>query len=545
LIGDLDALCDAGLMGFRWEKGSRLYNTKQAGYDAVDSDFGASLIPESPALVQPTKEQPETFSMAQIFLCYAQEDEEQAEGLYQRLSDAGFKPWMAQKDLVGGERWKSRISQAIQRSDLFLACLSANSIDKRGWVQREIKDALDIWQEMLDSDIYLIPVRLEDCEVPESLREFHWVDLFEEDGWTRLVKAIQVGMERRAEGLTDEEPSLPKEGPERVLALETTAKVEPLTREEGCENLMDTDYIVRQLMTLVQLYELSEEATSSFHGTQHDQLVDTLNEFLFYHGPAIGIKGWGDNIQSMRDGGVDAVWNCHGQSASIKLGIQIKSPNDFERDEDVSFRRTVLAQIAESRQMDLSKLILGLCADLTSKSQREKCRGLLADIARMTDEYVLAIAPTKMAGIWRWSLGLQTEPLDQIREAGYAWLTAIYDSLGNLNQNSWGKGTGGGWSHPKTTTVRVGQQVLLSAIAISPVPEDIQYQFSVQRSGQSFEVRQDWSPNPNWTWNVVQADIGRGVVVNISVRRVKDYYQFNDTDDYTYAIYTVLPMKQN
>ena len=136
---------------------------------------------------------------AQIFLSYAREDEEKIENLYQKLSDVGLKPWMAKKDLIGGERWKSRISQAIRRSALFLACLSANSIDKRGWVQREIKDALDIWREKLESDIYLIPVRLEECEVPESLRDFQWVNLFEEDGWTRLVKAIQIGMACRAE----------------------------------------------------------------------------------------------------------------------------------------------------------------------------------------------------------------------------------------------------------------------------------------------------------------------------------------------------------
>jgi hypothetical protein len=50
----------------------------------------------------------------------------------------------------------------------------------------------------LDSDIYLIPARLEDCEVPERLGDFQWVDLFEEDGWTQVVKAIQEGMKRRA-----------------------------------------------------------------------------------------------------------------------------------------------------------------------------------------------------------------------------------------------------------------------------------------------------------------------------------------------------------
>ncbi len=136
---------------------------------------------------------------AQIFLSYAREDEEKVENLYQKLSDAGFKPWMDKKDILPGEKWKLSIQKAIQHSDFFLTCLSANSVSRRGSLQRGIKAALDIWQEKLEDDIYLIPVRLEDCEVPESLRDFQWVNLFEEDGWTRLVKAIQIGMERRAE----------------------------------------------------------------------------------------------------------------------------------------------------------------------------------------------------------------------------------------------------------------------------------------------------------------------------------------------------------
>jgi len=143
-------------------------------------------------------EEPQMKVKAQIFLSYAREDEKKVEKLYQKLSAAGFKPWMDKKDILPGERWKSSIRRAIRRSDFFLVCLSVNSIDKRGWVQREMKQALDIWKEKLDSDIYLIPVRLEDCEMPESLRGFQWVNLFEEDSWTWLVKAIQVGIERRA-----------------------------------------------------------------------------------------------------------------------------------------------------------------------------------------------------------------------------------------------------------------------------------------------------------------------------------------------------------
>jgi hypothetical protein len=136
---------------------------------------------------------------AQIFLSYAREDEEKVESLYQKLSDAGFKPWMDKKDILPGERWPSSIRRAIRGSDFFLVCLSTNSVSRRGWAQREMKQALDIWQEKLEDDIYLIPVRLEDCELPDSLLDFQWVNLFEEDGWTQLVKAIQVGMERQSE----------------------------------------------------------------------------------------------------------------------------------------------------------------------------------------------------------------------------------------------------------------------------------------------------------------------------------------------------------
>jgi hypothetical protein len=139
-------------------------------------------------------------TIAQIFLSYAREDKEKVENLYQKLSETGFKPWMDTKDILPGERWPSSIRRAIRGSDFFLACLSANSIEKRGWVQREIKQALDILQGMLDRDIYLIPVRLEDCEVPESLRDIQWVDLFEDYGWTRLVEAARVGMARRVPG---------------------------------------------------------------------------------------------------------------------------------------------------------------------------------------------------------------------------------------------------------------------------------------------------------------------------------------------------------
>jgi hypothetical protein len=133
----------------------------------------------------------------QIFLSYAREDNKRVKKLYQNLLNAGYMPWM-DKDILPGEKFELTIYRQIHLSDFFLACLSKNSVTKRGLLQKEINRALDICEGMLDDDVYLIPIRLEDCDVPERLRKFEWVNLFEKDGWTRLMRAVQAGIERRS-----------------------------------------------------------------------------------------------------------------------------------------------------------------------------------------------------------------------------------------------------------------------------------------------------------------------------------------------------------
>ena len=131
----------------------------------------------------------------QVFLSYVRQDKEQVADIYQRLCSAGFKPWMDKEDVIPGQQWKFKIEKAIHESDFFLACLSEHSISKRGFLQREIKKALDVWQEKLPDDIYLIPVLLDRCKVPESLADFQWVEIFEQAGWAQLLKAIRMGMQ--------------------------------------------------------------------------------------------------------------------------------------------------------------------------------------------------------------------------------------------------------------------------------------------------------------------------------------------------------------
>jgi hypothetical protein len=141
---------------------------------------------------------------AQVFLSYAPEDEDGVEKLYGELASRGFKPWMRRRDLLPGEIWRSSIVSAIKASSFFVMCLSRHSVGQRGPLQKEVADALQIWQEMLDSDIYLIPVLLEECEVPDALHRFHCARLYEENGLTQLMRALEAGMRRRTEPIKPE-----------------------------------------------------------------------------------------------------------------------------------------------------------------------------------------------------------------------------------------------------------------------------------------------------------------------------------------------------
>ncbi|GAK60733.1 TIR protein [Candidatus Vecturithrix granuli] len=133
---------------------------------------------------------------ARIFLCYAEEDRNSVEQLYQHLCDAGFAPWMKSLDLLPGQR-REQVWQGIREAEFFMACLSNWSVKQRGFVQTELRNALDVWQEKLPADIYLIPVRLEECDIPDSLADFVAADLFAEGGFERIVRAIQFGMQQR------------------------------------------------------------------------------------------------------------------------------------------------------------------------------------------------------------------------------------------------------------------------------------------------------------------------------------------------------------
>ena len=126
-----------------------------------------------------------------VFLCHASGDKPTVRDLYHRLRADGIDPWFAEEKLLAGQDWQLEIPKAVRSSDAVIICLSRKAITKAGYVQKEIKYALDVADKQPEGAIFLIPLRLEECEVPKRLRRWQWVNLFQEKGYERLLRALR------------------------------------------------------------------------------------------------------------------------------------------------------------------------------------------------------------------------------------------------------------------------------------------------------------------------------------------------------------------
>jgi Cdc6-like AAA superfamily ATPase len=126
-----------------------------------------------------------------IFICYAREDSDAAANIYEYLKRSTCDPWLDKRSLVAGQNWDYEIRKAVRAADFFVVLLSQNSVSKRGYVQREFKLAMELLEEIPEGQIYLIPVKIDNCLVPSRFATLQWVDLKGVGDYEEILKAIQ------------------------------------------------------------------------------------------------------------------------------------------------------------------------------------------------------------------------------------------------------------------------------------------------------------------------------------------------------------------
>jgi hypothetical protein len=125
-----------------------------------------------------------------LFLAYSHGDSQKVRDVYSILKTNGFDPWLDEMNLLPGQQWKPEIRRAIRGSDLVLLCISSSSVNKKGYFQKELRDAVDI--ALMSSDTFIIPVRLDEGEVPFIISNYQSLDYFQPDGPERLVNLLRA-----------------------------------------------------------------------------------------------------------------------------------------------------------------------------------------------------------------------------------------------------------------------------------------------------------------------------------------------------------------
>jgi Tol biopolymer transport system component len=149
---------------------------------------------------------PEAKRSIRVFLCHASQDKPAVRELYQRLKKEGWiDPWLDEEKLTLGQHWTSAIEDALDAADVVVIFLSQNSVQKEGFVQRELNYAWEISLEKPRNVIFLIPFRLDNCEVPRYLRSRQWGDYFEDEKERTYQTLLRSLKERHDQKLRLEE----------------------------------------------------------------------------------------------------------------------------------------------------------------------------------------------------------------------------------------------------------------------------------------------------------------------------------------------------
>lgn len=205
-----------------------------------------------------------------VFLSYTHADITPIRKLYENLSNEGFEVWFDEESLIPGQEWKSEIEKALENSDVVIVCLSNNSVSKEGFVQREFKFALDKTLEMTEDGIFLIPVRLEECKVPQKLSRYHWVDLFMDNGLKRLIKALSLRLSQvsgRESNNLNSNTFISEQGAKEKISTVPSLEIKPETKKDGFSN-----FAQKNKETLKEVGTAYEKATPSKSPYQEKKL---------------------------------------------------------------------------------------------------------------------------------------------------------------------------------------------------------------------------------------------------------------------------------
>ena len=133
-----------------------------------------------------------------IFISYSREhDRKEALALCRALTQSGHDAWIDEERVQPGQVWYDEVETALCDAKVVLVLLSNEMIASKSYAHDEWHMALEMQKDGDGEELFIIPVKLDDCKVPFLLRRFQWVNWFEASGKRRLMKRLDQIIKKR------------------------------------------------------------------------------------------------------------------------------------------------------------------------------------------------------------------------------------------------------------------------------------------------------------------------------------------------------------
>jgi hypothetical protein len=186
-IGAIDALsAKASICLFR----NRYIEARSAYREALDLAVSVNDIHR----VNEIKKQQELlneFMDKKVFISYNNADRNFVRGLANNLQAVGLSIWWDEWEIKVGDSIVQKVGSGITTAANLVVVLSPSSVNSP-WVQREVGSAL-MKQLSSEKGIKILPVLLEDCDIPVLLRDIRWADFRKsyEAGLAEVLTALR------------------------------------------------------------------------------------------------------------------------------------------------------------------------------------------------------------------------------------------------------------------------------------------------------------------------------------------------------------------
>jgi len=122
-----------------------------------------------------------------VFLCHSSSDKPFARRLAMELVANGINVWIDEAEIGIGDSLIEKIESGISDSKYLILVLSKNSISS-SWCTEELGIAMNgqIAQRGLD----VLPVLIDDCEIPDSVKKKRYADFRNATGFDRVVAEL-------------------------------------------------------------------------------------------------------------------------------------------------------------------------------------------------------------------------------------------------------------------------------------------------------------------------------------------------------------------